>query len=611
MATGPDRDGPASPAPTSPQSGPSSLLERMVGELGGWDAVHQRPEVLGTASGDLVAVGPPAPGAVIANRYELGDALLPPAQDLFRALDRTTRQQVLIHVLTSSAIDPSLTTRFAVSRAVSHANVARVHDLVLTPWGPAVVMEGLDGELLAARVAAARSHGGVDIEKFRRIASDLYAALAAIHDQGLAHGGIDTSSILLTDRKAVVLHLGFRGPMPSVVATDPAVQLRRAADDVRRAALVCWDTWSTQPPGPFIEPLSAPLRAHAVSDLPSRLSAGELRQIFDALSDDPSNRPRAAHMRFNESAGKTPLTPASQHVLDAGTPPGSQFVPNAQGFLVTFAQTVPELVGTILPLDAPAVTIGRSEEADLVVQERTVSYMHARFSWQRGSWLVEDLGSTNGTFTDNDYGRQTRTLLRHGHEIQLGEMRMMLVGFTDGSPRHAAARRWISRRDPLTSLLNEESLGRGMEQDARFSDWSDIPMVRATFRVDSRLARKDERPSILELLALRRVARRVVELTHNFLLATRPVVAGRAVETYPATPRRVDEVVVSIVAAGEGHVRTIIDLVMADATLLLPPSFSLSVQIDVRAPGSPAAPRAAPAATRPTTAARRPPTWRS
>lgn len=45
-------------------------------------------------------------------------------------------------------------------------------------------------------------------------------------------------------------------------------------------------------------------------------------------------------------------------------------------------------------------TLGRSEAADISVATSAVSSMHARLIWENGEWMLEDLGSTNGTFVD-------------------------------------------------------------------------------------------------------------------------------------------------------------------------------------------------------------------
>ena len=43
------------------------------------------------------------------------------------------------------------------------------------------------------------------------------------------------------------------------------------------------------------------------------------------------------------------------------------------------------------------MTIGRSRQCDVVVDDATVSRRHALFSEHDGQWTVEDLGSKNGT----------------------------------------------------------------------------------------------------------------------------------------------------------------------------------------------------------------------
>ena len=57
--------------------------------------------------------------------------------------------------------------------------------------------------------------------------------------------------------------------------------------------------------------------------------------------------------------------------------------------------------GTSLPLRSQGTLIGRSPECALVLDDDYASGRHARIFEQEGRWLVEDLGSTNGTFVDN------------------------------------------------------------------------------------------------------------------------------------------------------------------------------------------------------------------
>jgi pSer/pThr/pTyr-binding forkhead associated (FHA) protein len=62
--------------------------------------------------------------------------------------------------------------------------------------------------------------------------------------------------------------------------------------------------------------------------------------------------------------------------------------------------TAGPLTGTTLGLTDQQITIGRADDATLVLTDDYASTRHARLFPQDGQWLVEDLGSTNGTYLD-------------------------------------------------------------------------------------------------------------------------------------------------------------------------------------------------------------------
>jgi pSer/pThr/pTyr-binding forkhead associated (FHA) protein len=62
--------------------------------------------------------------------------------------------------------------------------------------------------------------------------------------------------------------------------------------------------------------------------------------------------------------------------------------------------TAGALAGTTLGLTDQQITIGRADDATLVLADDYASTRHARLFPQDGQWLVEDLGSTNGTYLD-------------------------------------------------------------------------------------------------------------------------------------------------------------------------------------------------------------------
>ncbi|MDR2378457.1 MAG: FHA domain-containing protein [Bifidobacteriaceae bacterium] len=77
------------------------------------------------------------------------------------------------------------------------------------------------------------------------------------------------------------------------------------------------------------------------------------------------------------------------------------------------------LRGTILPLTRSPVVIGRSSTANLVLDDEFASGRHAQLVPRGGGWVLEDLGSTNGTFV----GRERiagPTELTAGQSIRIG-----------------------------------------------------------------------------------------------------------------------------------------------------------------------------------------------
>ena len=80
--------------------------------------------------------------------------------------------------------------------------------------------------------------------------------------------------------------------------------------------------------------------------------------------------------------------------------------------------------GLEVPMGRSRIVIGRGREADLAVAEPTISRQHAAIAWDGEGYLLEDLGSTNGTRVN---GRQaTRRRLHAGDEIELGRLQLRL-----------------------------------------------------------------------------------------------------------------------------------------------------------------------------------------
>jgi len=79
-----------------------------------------------------------------------------------------------------------------------------------------------------------------------------------------------------------------------------------------------------------------------------------------------------------------------------------------------------DLAGTTMGLADQQITIGRANDATLVLTDDYASSRHARLFPQDGRWIVEDLGSTNGTYLDRQKVTQP-TPVPVGVPIRIGK----------------------------------------------------------------------------------------------------------------------------------------------------------------------------------------------
>jgi pSer/pThr/pTyr-binding forkhead associated (FHA) protein len=109
--------------------------------------------------------------------------------------------------------------------------------------------------------------------------------------------------------------------------------------------------------------------------------------------------------------------------------------------------------GAAFILEGDQLNIGRDSTNEITINDAEVSRRHARLTFQGGKYVLEDLGSTNGTFVNGQRLAGPR-VLKAGEVVSFGEQIVLVFevttndpGATVVSPR-AAAVPSISR--PLT-----------------------------------------------------------------------------------------------------------------------------------------------------------------
>lgn len=76
--------------------------------------------------------------------------------------------------------------------------------------------------------------------------------------------------------------------------------------------------------------------------------------------------------------------------------------------------------GKVFPLEKVELFIGRDLSNDVVINDPEISRRHSRLLFTNGAYILEDLGSTNGT-SINGQRLVSAAALRHGDLITLGE----------------------------------------------------------------------------------------------------------------------------------------------------------------------------------------------
>ena len=132
--------------------------------------------------------------------------------EVYRARDTTLDRDVAIKVLPEDfATDPERLARFEreakLLASLNHANIAAIYGLEDEGDQRFIVMEVVEGETLAARIAHS---GRIEVEEALEIARQIAEALEAAHETGVIHRDLKPANVIVTpEGKAKVLDFGL------------------------------------------------------------------------------------------------------------------------------------------------------------------------------------------------------------------------------------------------------------------------------------------------------------------------------------------------------------------------------------------------------------------
>jgi eukaryotic-like serine/threonine-protein kinase len=145
--------------------------------------------------------------------------------EVYRARDTRLDRTVAVKVLPAAlAADPQFRERFerearAIS-ALSHPHVCTLHDVGEHDGKPFLVMEHLDGETLAARLA----RGAMPPNEALAVAIAVADALDAAHRRGIVHRDLKPANVMLTKGGPKLLDFGLaKASAPAIAASGLSV----------------------------------------------------------------------------------------------------------------------------------------------------------------------------------------------------------------------------------------------------------------------------------------------------------------------------------------------------------------------------------------------------
>ena len=114
------------------------------------------------------------------------------------------------------------------------------------------------------------------------------------------------------------------------------------------------------------------------------------------------------------------------------------------------------------------IVIGRGGELDIVLVEDMVSRKHAKINTQGGKVVIQDLGSTNGTFVNGEKIKRAR--LKEGDRVLIGTSILKLI------PAKDAKNQIAGNREQINATLDAISRSSAGKTDVTKGDLAELPL---------------------------------------------------------------------------------------------------------------------------------------
>ena len=232
---------------------------------------------------------------------------------------------------------------------------------------------------------------------------------------------------------------------PHMVARELARALedRASTRPTRRARRAAPSTYEVR-----VHTLDAAALLHSVPDFPERMAAQLLRIARELdlmlvvppsvriISDDtvPQNSLRII----------TDVSPPDPEATRQITPLQAQHIPRdsaaAHAYLIIDGRRE-------VALPKPLLTLGRSVENDIILEQAGVSRNHAQLRRRQQRWVLFDLNSSGGTFVNGE--RISEAALQAGDVISLATAKLIFAEDQSGARQQSPSKLFADHARPL------------------------------------------------------------------------------------------------------------------------------------------------------------------
>ena len=172
-------------------------------------------------------------------------------------------------------------------------------------------------------------------------------------------------------------------------------------------------------------------------------------------------------------------------------------------------------VGALYPVLGLEAIIGRDPEVAVALPDSSLSRQHARIHRSGNTYSIEDLGSTNGTFVDEERVTGRRSL-EDGCRIYLGTRTVLHFRLHDAVELDAVCASYaLTVRDPLTGIFNRRHLQERLWSEAAFARRHRTPVSVILLDIDHFKRINDEYGHAAGDAALRLLANALTALTRQ------------------------------------------------------------------------------------------------